>query len=103
MLDKIYKITDSLEKKFPDGNDPFKIITRLTEECGELASQINHFENTGVKKQKHGSPDKKKLAKEAQDVLRCTLQLCKYYNAEKELKASIEESYQRLKKEGLID
>lgn len=103
MLDKIKKINQGLEKKFPDGKDPFKIITRLAEECGELASQVNHFENTGVKKEKHGNPDKQKLAKEIQDVLRATLQICAYYNAYKELEDSINESLEKLRKDGLID
>jgi NTP pyrophosphatase (non-canonical NTP hydrolase) len=61
--------------------------------CGGLQS---------VKNQKHGEPDKAKLAKEVQDVLRCALQIAQYYGIEPELEASIEKSYQRVKAEELI-
>jgi NTP pyrophosphatase (non-canonical NTP hydrolase) len=46
MFNKLKFICENLDQKYPEGKDPFKIITRLTEECGELASQVNHFENT---------------------------------------------------------
>ncbi|MFH2062767.1 MAG: MazG nucleotide pyrophosphohydrolase domain-containing protein [bacterium] len=103
MLDKVIKINAGLDKKFPNGKDPFQIITRLVEECGELASEVNHFENTGVKKDKHGEPDKKKLAKEIQDVLRSALQICAYYKADKELEESINNSLEKLKRDGFIE
>jgi NTP pyrophosphatase (non-canonical NTP hydrolase) len=103
MLDNIYSINLGLKKRFPCSQDnPFEIITRLLEESGELAEQVNIFEDSGVKRIKHGNPDKKKLAKEIQDVIRQALQICTYYNAEKELNESIEESINRLKTEGYL-
>jgi len=51
------------------------MMTRLLEEAGEPAQQINHFENTGIKRAKHGEPSKAKPAKEVQDVLRCVLRV----------------------------
>lgn len=83
--------------------DPFRIITRLAEECGELAAQVNHFEGSGIKNQKHGEPDKDKLAKEVQDVIRCTLQIVEHYNIETELEKSVNKSIKSLKKEKLIE
>lgn len=77
-------------------------MTRLLEESGELAEQVNHFEGRGDKRDKHGEPDKSKLAKEVQDVMRCALQTAMYYGIEKELEESIEKAYQRVKEEGLI-
>ena len=103
MIEKLIKINQGLDKRFPKGKDPFKIITRLLEECGELAAEINHFEDEGVKKEKRGESDKKKLAKEIQDVLRCVFQLVVYYHVEKELNESIQLYYERVKREGLID
>ena len=102
MLNKIYKINKGLNKRFPDGKDPFKIITRLCEECGELAEQVNHFENTGIKIEKHGQPDKGKLAKECQDVIRSVLAICSYYKAENELEESINKSLKKMEDEGLV-
>jgi NTP pyrophosphatase (non-canonical NTP hydrolase) len=81
----------------------FRMMTRLAEECGELAAQVNHFENIGIKRQKHGEPDRYKLAKEVQDVIRCALQIAAYYHIEAELEKTIETSYQKMKTEGLIE
>ena len=103
ILHKLCQIARGLEKKYPDGKNPFKIITRPAEECGELAEQVNHFEQTGIKNKKHGAPDKHKMAKEAQDVIRCVLQIVHYYKIESELTQSIEESYEKLKKLGFIE
>lgn len=102
-MEKLVQISHGLMKRFPDGNDPFQMVTRLAEECGELAAQVNHFENSGVKRQKMGEPDTIKLAKEVQDVLRCALTLAVYYGIEAELMDSIEQSYQRLQAEGFIN
>lgn len=101
-MEKITEIVKGLNKAFPNGNDPFKIITRLAEECGELAKEVNHFEATGVKLEKYGQPNKENLAKEVQDVIRCAMQVALYYGIENELEASIEKSYENLKKQGFI-
>lgn len=99
-FEKLNQITKGLNKKYPDGNSPFQIITRLTEECGELAEQVNHFEQTGIKKIKHGAPDKKCMAKEVQDVMRSALQIALYYDLDDDLQHSIDESYIKLEKTG---
>lgn len=102
-MKKLYQITHGLMKRFPNGNDPFQMVTRLAEECGELAAQVNHFEASGVKRQKMGEPDTIQLAKEIKDVLRCALTLAVHYGIEAELDASIEQSYKQMQAEGLID
>jgi NTP pyrophosphatase (non-canonical NTP hydrolase) len=103
LMERLTAVSVGLNRRFPDHNEPFQIMTRLLEECGELAEQVNHFERTGIKVEKHGQPDKAKLAKEVQDVLRCALQIAQYYGVEHELAASIEDSYQRLKAQGFIE
>lgn len=100
-LDKLYSITHGLNRRFPNGNDPFQIMTRLLEESGELAQMVNHFEGTGIKREKYGQPDKAKLAKEIMDLMRCGLQIAIYYGLELENK--INESYTKMKTEGLIE
>jgi NTP pyrophosphatase (non-canonical NTP hydrolase) len=102
MLEKPFAITRGMNHRFPRGNDPFQMMTRLLEEAGELAQQVNHFEGSGVKLEKHGPPDRAKLAKEIMDVLRCTLQVAVYYGVEAEVEATLETSYQRLLSEGHI-
>lgn len=91
-----------LSRRFADGNEPFQMTTRLLEECGELAAEVNHFENSGIKRQKHGEPSKQRLAKEAQQVIRCVLQLVDHYDAHAAFEASIEESYRGVIEDGLI-
>lgn len=98
----LYKINEGLDNRFQGGRDPFKIMTRLAEECGELAKEVNHFEKQGVKSEKHGEPDKKHLAKEIQDVLRCALQVAAYYEVEDLLEHTIKEDYEKIKSEGWV-
>ena len=103
MIEKLYKIAEGLNNRFQDGDDPFYIVTRLAEECGEVASQVNHFERKGVKAQKLGAPDRDAFAKELQDVMRAVLQLAIHYDMRSELTASVEKSYREIVIEGRID
>ncbi len=103
MIEKLYKIAEGLNHRFNDGDDPFYIVTRLAEECGEVASQVSHFERKGVKTLKLGTPDRAAFAKELQDVMRAVVQLAIHYELKEELAASIEKSYQEIVILGLID
>lgn len=101
-MERIYKINEGLNRRFPAGNDPFQIITRLAEECGELAAQVNHFAGSGVKVEKHGEPDRDKLAKEVMDVLRCALQIAMYYDIKDEVETAVQTSYEQMLAANLI-
>ena len=101
-FDKILYIANGYNKKYPNGNTPFQIIARLCEEAGELASAVNHFEDTGAKRQKHGLPDKMALAKEVEDVVRTALSVAQYYEIEQELKEVIDQRYATKIAEGYI-
>ena len=100
--DELLAITQGLNRRFSAGNDPFQMMTRLLEECGELAQQVNHFEGSGVKGEKWGQPDRAKLATEVKHALLCALQIAQHYGVEEELGASIASSYERLLAEGHI-
>jgi len=102
MLEELLTIAEGMRRRFPKGNDPFQMMTRLLEECGELAQMVNHFEGTGIKREKYGTPDKAKLAKEVMDLLRCSLQIAIYYGIEDDLEKKINESYEKMENEGLI-
>jgi NTP pyrophosphatase (non-canonical NTP hydrolase) len=101
-LDNLLLIAIGLKRHFPNGNNPYEIMTRLLEESGELAQQVNHFEGAGVKRKKHGEPDKEHLAKEVQDVITCALQVVLYYQVEDEFNALAERRLQHIVDEGLI-
>ncbi|MBN1562382.1 MAG: hypothetical protein JXA10_00975 [Anaerolineae bacterium] len=79
------------------------MVTRLAEECGEVAREVNHFEGSGVKVEKHGAPDKQHLAKEIRDVLLCALQIAAYYGVAAELADVVDQSIERARAEGLIE
>lgn len=100
MMKILFAVARGLNKRYPKGNKPFQIITRLAEECGELAREVNIWEGTGIKPQKHGAPSKEKLAGEVKNVLTCALQVALYYGAEAELEESIRASCVRLQSEG---
>ncbi len=99
---QLLDVTRGFSRRFPASDDPFQMMTRLLEECGELAQQINHFEGSGVKREKYGDPDRTQLAKEIRDVLKCVAQVIDHYDVEEEVAASIELAYQSLKGEGFI-
>lgn len=101
-LDKLYRIGEALNKRFPGNDDPFRVLARLLEECGEMAEQVHIFEGTGIKREKAGAPDKAQLAKEAQDIMTAVLHLVTHYEAVAELDARIEGHYRRVVAEGLV-
>lgn len=103
MYEKLIAIGRGFNRRFPDGYDPFQMMTRLLEESGELAKEVGHFEGSGVKNEKYGPPDKVHLAKEIRQTICCALQVAIYYDVENELMADIEACYQRLKAEKWIE
>ncbi len=100
--DKLYQLAKGYTNRFPNGNDPYQITARILEECGEVASEVNHFEKSGIKTQKHGKPSKQHLADEIKQAVNALIQLAVYYRAENELEASIDRSLEKMKKEGLL-
>lgn len=90
-------------KRFPDGVDPFQMVSRVLEECGEVAKEVNHWEGTGIKREKYGEPSKEALANELRQAIVALFQLAAYYSVEAELEESIERSLRRSREEGLID
>ncbi|MBD3243354.1 MAG: hypothetical protein GF331_22380 [Chitinivibrionales bacterium] len=102
MVQKLYKICEALEVRFPGMSDPFRILARLMEECGELADQVHIREGVGRKREMHGSPDDDHLAKELQDIMTAVLDMARHYGIEETLKAKIDAGYRRAVGEGLI-
>ena len=102
-MEKFYKMVEASNKRFPNGVEPYQMATRLLEECGEIAAEINLWEDSGVKRQKHGEPKKENIANEIRQAMVELLKIAKYYNVEKELEESIETSLSRSRKEGLIE
>lgn len=102
-MDKLYKMVEGYYKRFPKGVEPFQMVTRLLEECGEVASEVNHFEDSGYKILKHGEPSKQALAGEIKQAMAALVQIAVYYSVQDELEKSIDDSLRRMKEEQLID
>ncbi|MBR6777771.1 MAG: hypothetical protein IKM27_08495 [Clostridia bacterium] len=101
-MEKLYLLAKGYTNRFPNGNEPYQITTRLLEECGEVASEVNHFEKSGIKSLKHGEPSKQHLADEIKQAVNALMQLAVYYNVENELEKSIDISLEKMKNENLI-
>ena len=102
-MEKFYKMVEASNRRFPKGVEPYQMATRLLEECGEVAAEINLWEDSGVKRLKHGEPKKEDLANEIRQAMVELVKITRYYHLEAELEASIEASLARSRAEGLID
>ena len=102
-MDKLYKMVHGYFKRFPKGVEPFQMVTRLLEECGEVASEVNHFEDSGIKRLKYGESSKEALAGEIKQAIVALMQIVVYYSVEEELEKSIDNSLRKMKEEKLID
>ena len=101
-MEKLYKLAHGYFKRFPKGIEPFQMVTCLLEECGEVASEVNLWEDSGIKRQKHGEPKKENLAGEIKQALAALIKIAVYYEVENELEESIDKSLEQMEKEGLI-
>ena len=43
-MEKLEQLAIGMNHRFPEGNDAFQITTRLLEECGEVAKEVNRLE-----------------------------------------------------------
>ena len=101
-FDRLVRDVTGLNARFPNGNSPFHIVTRLCEEAGELAKAVNHVEGTGIKVKKYGPPDRAHLAEEIHHVLRAALSVAVHYGVVEDVKESIDQSNSRLRSEGYL-
>ena len=101
-MEQLIKLAQGSMKRFPNGKDPFQTESRLLEECAEVASEINLLEDSGIKRQKHGEPKKENIAGEIRQAINALMQIALYYDVTDELQQSMDESLERLKKEGLV-
>lgn len=102
-MKRLYKMVDASNKRFPGGVEPFQMAARLLEECGEVAAEINLWEDSGLKRLKHGEPKKENIANEIRQAMVELAKIARYYHVEAELDASIENSINRSIAEGLIE
>jgi NTP pyrophosphatase (non-canonical NTP hydrolase) len=97
---RLLLVTRAQARRFPNGLDPFKMVTRLAEECGEVAVEVQRFEGEGLKVEKLGSPDGEKMAKEVLDVMTAALTIAVHYDLVDTLLARLESSIGRAVSDG---
>lgn len=102
-MERFYQMVEASNRRFPEGVEPFQMVTRLMEECGEVAAEVNLWEGSGLKRQKHGEPRKEDLANEIRQAMVELAKIARYYHAEQELEDSIARSLARSRAEGLIE
>ena len=102
-MERFYQMVEASNRRFPEGVEPFQMVTRLMEECGEVAAEVNLWEGSGLKRQKHGEPRKENLANEIRQAMVELAKIARYYHAEQELEDSIARSLARSRAEGLIE
>jgi NTP pyrophosphatase (non-canonical NTP hydrolase) len=102
LMDRLLLIVEAQKRRFPDGLEPFKMITRLVEECGELATEIQVWEDEGLKRAKHGAPDRARTAKEVMDVLTAALTIADHYGITRDVEDRIELSIARARSDGFL-
>ena len=76
---EIQQLVKKISEKFPEEEDALDILARLTEECGEVASEIRKMEKKGSKVYFNLSTSREKLADELVDVLNVIASIANLY------------------------
>ncbi len=102
-MEKLKLLAEGMNRRFPKGNHAFQITTRILEECGEVAKEVNRLENSGTKVLRHGTGTREDLAGEIKDVMNALMQLAIFYDAVDLVQESINNSIEQLREEGYIE
>jgi len=76
---EIQKFVKKIAEKFPEEEDALDMLARLTEECGEVASEIRKIEKKGSKVYFNLTTSKEKVADELVDVLNVVASIANLY------------------------
>lgn len=64
LFEKVLKVAEAQTKRFPNGDQLFKIISRILEESGEVAWELNHYERSGISTERNNKDGKQELVHE---------------------------------------
>ncbi|PIU75478.1 MAG: nucleotide pyrophosphohydrolase [Candidatus Portnoybacteria bacterium CG06_land_8_20_14_3_00_39_12] len=79
-LKEIQQFVKKVAEKFPETENALDILARLTEEAGEVASEIRKIEKKGSKVRFELTSNKEKLADELVDVLNVIASIANLYD-----------------------
>lgn len=95
-LDRLYAIVDRYARRYPEQHHGSGYLTRLIEELGEIAVEVQRLEGISGKVKKHGPGSIEDLASEVEDLLHTLLGLVRVYSAEEALNAVIEREFAKV-------
>lgn len=99
-MEKIFEITRAADTKF-GMTGPFEVLARLTEELGEIASEVNAIEGSKSKLEKGESGSE--LPAEMVDLLKALAALIDHYDLLDQVNERIRQSHQRWRDDGYIE
>lgn len=102
-MDKLYRMVQGYCKRYPSSIEPYQLVTRLLEQCGKVAGEVNSIEANGINRQKRGEASEETLADEIKHALVALMQITVYYCVEDELEESMAVTLDRMRKEDLIE
>ena len=76
---EIQQLVKKIAEKFPEEENALDMLARLTEECGEVASEIRKMGKKGSKVYFNLSTSREKLADELVDVLNVIASIANLY------------------------
>lgn len=101
-LSKISLVAQAQTKRFPNGDEPFKIVSRLLEESGEVSWELNHYERKNISLMRNCRDNKENLVTETYQVMIALNQLLQYYDLSDLFARKIEEVYKEYQDKGYI-
>lgn len=101
-LSKISLVAQAQTKRFPNGDEPFKIVSRLLEESGEVSWELNHYERNNISLMRNCRDNKENLITETYQVMIALNQLLQYYDLSDLFARKIEEVYKEYQDKGYI-
>ncbi|MFH9069629.1 hypothetical protein [Streptomyces alboflavus] len=102
-LDEVERLAAGAIARFPRHNEIFHLVSRLAEETGEVAQQVNHLEGMGLKRDRHGEPDVGDLTKEVLDVVRCAVTIAMHYGCVDDLRELTSQKLASYRREGWVN
>lgn len=95
-LNQLYEISTHYARKFPEGDSALGYLSRLTEELGEIAVEVQRLEGAPAKIAKHGRGNLPDLASEVEDLIHTALGLIQHYRAEAEFDDVVATQHRRI-------
>lgn len=102
LLTKISLVAQAQTKRFPNGDEPFKIVSRLLEESGEVSWELNHYERKNICIEQNCKENKENLVAETYQVMIALNQLLQYFDLSDEFVSRVEYVYKEYQDKGYI-